>query len=502
MDVSCSLVYNYYRFFRWVAEIQKYLRHWNSKLDSRKVSYGELKLYVKNEISLNRLSEMALAESLLVPPVTADMKNDFLVNYDLLNVLLLKYIPGQSEFNWCTLSSLLENFGVCLPQDVQDIILKKLYFPSRNEEKKLGISLKFPKKRKFQPENNIMLRIHEDMTLSELVYVVQKVKDFQKPFEQYLKAMVFFKLKKGILFEKYVHFNLTSHEPSTHNLVKALKNTQVLIDCILCGTATYSDIVIEDDFLLHQPNREREFAVFAEYIQFLGLRKDDCKGLSNVRSMFELFHFTTHFKNMQLVFEQYHLDRCSQDPKFKELAKMMQRVLDEDERLKITPLEASVTMGQIKHILGFKEETSSQYLNIFDALTQSTAFHQFIIEKKYHERQAIFMQQYYLITAQLQHEDYEEGVLNHLRAAFKVVILFMDARKDFNGLISEVIALDAAIGVKHLETINNNIILIERWFTQAEVSYNCNYVNPHTQFYFSELIIILPIYIIFIGRAF
>ncbi len=467
-------------------------------MHSRKVSYGEFELYEKNIKSLNHLREMALAESLLVHPITADMNDDFLTNFDSLNVLLLKYIPGQLDFNWCTLSSLLENFGVCLPQDVQDIILKKLYFPSRNEERKLGISLKFPKKRKFQPgNNNISLRIHEDMTLSELSYLVKKLKHLQEPFEQYLEAMVFFRLKQSILCEKYIHFYLaklsqvhnthsdffttsmrppsfssqdTLRNPSTNNLVKALKSTLILIHNILHGTATYSDIIMEDDFLLHQPNREREFAIFAEYIQFSGLQKDHCIGLSNVRSMFELFQFTTHFKNMQLVFEQYHLDKCSQDPKFKELAKMMQRLLKKDERFKIRPLEASDMMGQIKLILGFKEETSSQCLNIFDALTKSIAFHEFIIEKQYHERQAIFMQQYDLITAQLQHEEYEEGVLNHLRAAFKVVILFMNTRKGFNSLMSEVIALDAAIGVKHLETINDNIILIERWFTQAEVS--------------------------------
>ncbi len=437
---------------------------------------------------------MALAESLFVHPITADMKNDFLANYDSLNVLLLKYISGESDFNWCTLPSLLENFGVCLPQDVQNIILKRLYLPSQNEKRKLGISLQFPRGRKFRPgNNNILLRIHEDMTFRELAYVVKKVKYFQEPYEQYLNALVFFRLKNSILFEKYVHFHLAkltqdhntrsdsfslnttsmcppsfssqnaSWDSSTRNLVKALKHTQELIKNILCGTATYSDIVLDDDFLLHQPDRKREFEIFSE---FSGLNPD---GLSKVKSMFDLFKFTTHFKNMQLVFEQYHLERCSQDPKFKELAEMMQIVLNEDKRSKITLIKASEMMGKKKRILGFKEEKSSQCLNIFDALTKSTAFHQFIVKKQYHERQAIFMQQYDLITAQLQHEEYEEGVLNHLRAAFKVVIIFMDTRKDFNTLMNEVIALNADIGVKHLETINNNIVLIERWFTQAEV---------------------------------
>ena len=471
------------------------LLHWNDKLHSKNINYGEWRLYEKNKISLNRLKEMVLAKSLLDHPNAEVMNGEFSTIFDSLNVLLLKYIPGQPDFKCCILTALLENYGVCLPQDVQDIILKKLYFPSR-DQKKHGFSLKFPKERKFQPGNNVMLRLHENLTLKDLSYVVSKVKHFQKPFEEYLEALVFFNLKKGLLFEKYVLFHLaklsqapsnffpvtatsnislpsfsTSRDPSTNNLVEALRSTQILIHNILRGTATYSDIIAEDDFLLYQPDREREFAILSEYIPFSGLQKNDCKGLSNVKCMFELFQYASHFKNMKLVFERYHLDICIQDSRFKNLAEMMQNVLNEDRRSVITPRDASNMMGQVKEHLCFKEDTSSQCLSIFDALTKSTAFYQFIIENKYHERQAIFMQQYDLITAQLQHEDYDHEVLDHLRAAFNVITLFMDTNKDFESLMNGVTALNAAIGPKHLETVNNNIILIERWFTRAEVSY-------------------------------
>ena len=94
--------------------------------------------------------------------------------------------------------------------------------------------------------------------------------------------------------------------------------------------------------------------------------------------------------------------------------------------------------------------------------------------------QAIFLQQYQLITAQLQHEEYDEQVLNHLFAAFKVISPFMDAKKSFTELMREVTALNAVNGLKQLETVNTNITLIRLWFSRAEVR-KCTYIRTYVR---------------------
>ena len=86
------------------------------------------------------------------------------------------------------------------------------------------------------------------------------------------------------------------------------------------------------------------------------------------------------------------------------------------------------------------------------------------------EGQAMFQQQYQLITAQLQHEEYNETVLNHLYAAFKIIEPFMDTHQNFQQLMSKVTRLDVTNGVKQLQTVNSNITLIQLWFSRAEVS--------------------------------
>ena len=82
----------------------------------------------------------------------------------------------------------------------------------------------------------------------------------------------------------------------------------------------------------------------------------------------------------------------------------------------------------------------------------------------------MFQQQYQLITAQLQHEEYNETVLNHLYAAFMFIKPFMDTHQNFHQLMSQVTSLDVTNGLKQLETVNTNITLIQLWFSRAGVS--------------------------------
>ena len=84
--------------------------------------------------------------------------------------------------------------------------------------------------------------------------------------------------------------------------------------------------------------------------------------------------------------------------------------------------------------------------------------------------QALFNQQYQLVTTQLQHEEYNELVLNHLFAAFRLITPFVDSEQTFSSLMCQVASLGVYDASKQLETVNRNINLIRLWFSRAEVS--------------------------------
>ena len=181
--------------------------------------------------------------------------------------------------------------------------------------------------------------------------------------------------------------------------------------------------------------------------------------------MLELFEYIHHIRN---VCEQYQLQGCLQDLQLVELCRLVESLSSEESRAKLTLLEASTKMKRMKHLLC---QASPSSLELFTAVGDSTAFYQFVRDKQFvgEKGQAAFRQQYQLITAQLQHEEYNETVLNHLYAAFKLISPFMDTHQSFYQLMSQVTRLDVTSGLKQLETVNTNITLIRLWFSRAEV---------------------------------
>ena len=453
--------------------------------------------------------------------LTERVKTGFLQAFEMLNVYLLKYVKGQPEAKCCKLPSLLEIYGVALPQVAQEFIVKKVAFPGEGliPKDQLGINpLHSSTSGLFQPGYDISLRLHKTVTLRELGKVLGKLDVFLQPLLDQLDMLVFFKLHKSCLFDKYLKYYLKkiaeelqepqeltsqmvfknfpfsipfatspgSFVPSSFskeddkaqmkardNLVRALSNTQQLVRRIMLGKATYSEIVAEDETMLKGLDLEREFAVLHNYGQHTNLAEATYSGLEGVRSMLELFQYTTHIKNIRNVCHQYStLKGCKDDPKLEELCDITKDHIRSEDRSKMTPMKAKEKMSQVKQILCLKEGTSSKCMDIFAAMADSANFYQFVRDKQFHgqQGQAIFRQQYELITAQLQHEEYDESVLNHLLVAFKIITPFMDSSKNLTSLMQEITSLNATHGFKQLNTVNSNITLIRLWFSRAEVS--------------------------------
>ena len=193
---------------------------------------------------------------------------------------------------------------------------------------------------------------------------------------------------------------------------------------------------------------------------------------SMLQLMLEPSQYVHHIQVIHRICEQYQLQGCLDDPQLVKLCQLAEELNLGGNHAKMTPVEASQKTETIKVVLCLSNEASPRCLELFTAVGDSTAFYQFVREKQFvgEKGQAMFQQQYQLITAQLQHEEYNETVLNHLYAAFKFISPFMDTHQNFHQLMSQVTNLDFTNEMKQLQTVNTNITLIQLWFSRTEVS--------------------------------
>ena len=97
------------RYFEKIADIQGVLKHWNDKFQQQEVSYEEVLTYASTHVKLQAVGENVCASSLVVAFTDANScKTAFLRDFELLNVYLLRYVPGKPDVKWCPLPPLLD----------------------------------------------------------------------------------------------------------------------------------------------------------------------------------------------------------------------------------------------------------------------------------------------------------------------------------------------------------------------------------------------------------
>ena len=436
------------------------------------------------------------------------MKSSFLEQFEMLNTHLLKYIPNQPEAKWCTLPQCLQGYGVSLPKILAKRIQEFIKFPNELKPKnwKATANNICPNTTgTFQPGiSDVCLQLSKHVTLVQLTNLIQELDEFQRPLLSQLEMLVFFRLRRCTMFDRYVHLqvqliaqNLQSQteiaatrasdipNPSMvlshtsvvdqklnlpiERFVEGLVNVQLILLKILSGDADYSEITANGTLNLESVDIQNEILVLKGYASLI---MEDSNGLSAVQNMLELFRYSHYIQVIHTVCTKCGLIGCCKDENLTKLIDIANGLKSENERVKLTPNTATKTLTEVKRILCFSNDTDLKCLDIFAKILDSKVFYDFIKEKKLYGEGGvdIFNQQYQLITAHLQHEEYDEDVLNHLYAAYKLIIPFMDDEQNLVSLMSKVQALDVKNGLKQLETVNTNIMQIKLWFLRAEVS--------------------------------
>ena len=262
----------------------------------------------------------------------------------------------------------------------------------------------------------------------------------------------------------------------------ALENTKAFILSLIKGTATYEEIFAEGTLeSLQKFDAESEFKIMCGFSGFKELSSTNEEGKQGIMNMLELFQYSQEISVIPNVCAQYHLQGCLNDPKLKEIKKIVNDCKNTDDRAKITGQIASKHMKKIWEVLNFDDpKHAKRCLKIFPAVANCAQFYQFIKGKGFTSEtgRSAFRSQVELITAQLQHEDYNETVLIHLTPAFAYITPFLDTEQTLGELMAKIIQLfnegtgfgsDPRKDFCQLETVNSNITMIQLWFSRTEV---------------------------------
>ena len=339
----------------------------------------------------------------------------------------------------------------------------------------------------FQPPQPISLMVSQGFTLKIMEKFIRDLKTFLTPIDDSMDMLIFFTLHDSKLFLAYVKQELKMNADLSA-FQQALKHAGSLLAQVCNGKANYSQISASGTINLETLDIQREFSILLQSKQFGKLPGvDNTPGVDNsladVRNMVNLLKVSSHIQVVKRVCEQYKLEGCLEDTNLIKLTAIAEELMTEEAKACLTPSSATERIGIVRELL---DTNDYEYLAIFSKIADSSEFYRFICEKGFTDDsgQARFYQQYQLITAQLQHEEYDEAVLNHLYAAYKLLLPFTVKQQSFHSLLVSVKQLMAASREStaettrdysmQIETVNRNINLIQLWFSRAEVR---NFIN-------------------------
>ena len=298
---------------------------------------------------------------------------------------------------------------------------------------------------------------------------------------EYISILVYFTLHPSKIFSAYLHKDIDAQVllvqdlenqekevqerlPVTPSILKnALQRTVALIGKLVKGTATYGEIVA-GALLDPRFDVEEEFQNLVKCPEI----GNGTQGLYIVKCLLKLRQIPHYVEMIERVCRHYHL-KCQGDSDFKELLKwasVLQKEIEKD------PAIAKTKWEYVRTVFCLQDDASLKCLDLFSKIDDSVDFYHFLEDKQFtgKEGEVLFRQQFELVTAQLQHEEYNETVLNHLFAAFKFISPFTDSDQSFSSLMTAVTSLDTTVGLTQLNTVKNNMHLIRLWFSRAEVS--------------------------------
>ena len=255
-----------------------------------------------------------------------------------------------------------------------------------------------------------------------------------------------------------------------------MKDTETFLKSILLGKATYGSLCNLGCFQegIGTVDVSNELCILQQF-QFPGLGRH--KDMGGIKSILQLIQFADYIDNIHSVCVQYRMRGCLDDMKMKTLHEIYSVLVSEKGKTELNALSSKKYLAEIRKILDLTDE-NRHALGVFAVVKDSADFYQFLLEKNFRgtEGASFFMQQHTLITSHIQHEEYNEQVLNHLLVAFRYMSPFLETEQDLSHLMKEVYRSCGQQAIRggntdfvQLHTVNKNIHLVRLWFSRAEV---------------------------------
>ena len=411
------------------------------------------------------------------------LKFHFLQEFERLNISLLKYIPDDPDAKWCTLPALLQEYGVALPQNLQEMIANYVLFPGdekpHNWESPVN-PMPPSTSQQFQLGHGISLELAKNVSLYQLAEMITGLDTFQAPLLQHLQKLVFFKLHKSLLFDKYLrsqikHCTGKARQPKSQSkiesslclpkssqvcnlqydereycvsmdvFVQSLKNTELFLFAVMKGDIR---VTIKEIIDVQSLSVMEETSLIMKFSNIYNL---DCPGISKSQRILKLCQWMEYIQNIQFIFHQYQLKNCIQDAKFTRLVSIINGLILEE----ITQDDADEMLKQIEEMFNIND---MNYLKLLTAMGDSESFY-----KVLQENAGIAL--HHPVFQQLQHDT---AVIDDLPIAISLMSIFDDKEQDVVSLLSRIFEVPNVQDCIHkLKNINTNLALVVQLFSDG-----------------------------------
>ena len=407
--------------------------------------------------------------------------------------------------------ALLSRYGVSFPTNLQSAISHYVAFPLEDKYHSDDFEVLPVSITGLFDLNEGFVKLSKCIQLKQLECLVRSIESFTEPLCNHMDMLVYFTMRGSKMFDSYLKTYLTDEDsnrefPSSYQedsfefqvyapaakpelddnpsqelifLQEALQKTELLLQRIGYGSATYGEVTVENTLDLNNFVLDHELQTISSFLErqvqpvyesythvhaFLGA---DC-----VRCMLVLFELKKYIPIVVDVLKKFELRECLDEPSLGRLVYTAESLDSEQKRSVLTLKDASQKMEVVKECLCLKNITDFTFLTLFTILADSVPFYRFLCNGNFtgKEGRERFSDKCQLITTQLQHTKYNEVVLNHLIAAYEYIFPFMINGQTLQTLMTSVSILDVSKGCKQLQTVNRNIDLIKTWFSTQPVS--------------------------------
>ena len=397
----------------------------------------------------------------------------------------------------CHLSIVLRKLGVSYPADIERQIEELVILPEYSEMSAAQHPEGLPSLGQIPP-----IELTTRSNMRSLAQLLTSLLKFINPLLRELPKVVFLYIHDCKLFFSYTSYyfkqskandtsvaisikpiarrddaNYEKIVPAAEVVSLALSLLQKVID----GSATLNEVFLYDTIDSSQSSIEHELVIFKQFISH-GFSAQ-CTipfdvSTHGLKGFIELKAIITNIPVVSDVLKQFELNNCQKSEKYRLLK-------DTAEKMKnigtMTLMQVKELLSEVKEILHLSGKTDLSCFKLFQAVEQNGPFYRFAKRMWFTgpKGRDTFLSRYRMVAAELQHEEYNQAVLHHLYGSYKYISPFFDRDVHFEHLIEEIVQLpDINMGVKHLELVAANIVMIKVWFENVEVS-DCAHTCMH-----------------------